>query len=88
MMDALSSLRAWNDLSPEERARAASENQQIEREGPPVHRTIKQRLRRIRCWFRGYHVEDPSHIGKFRYDVSGMCFDCGKVGTGWHEEGE
>lgn len=47
-------------------------------------RSIMQRIRRIRCWFRGYHVGDPAaHIQyKFRYDVDGMCWDCGKVGSG------
>lgn len=39
-------------------------------------------LMRIRCWFRGYHVYDAVGIGKFRYDVSGVCHDCGKVGSG------
>lgn len=51
-------------------------------------RWITQRLKRIRCWFRGYHVYDASGVGKFRFDVDGMCFDCGKVGTGTHEPGE
>jgi len=36
-------------------------------------------LKKLRCWFRGYHV---CGLGKFRYDVSGICDDCGKVGTG------
>jgi hypothetical protein len=49
------------------------------REPPP--RTLRDRICRLRCWFRGYHVNSPT-IGKFRYDVSGMCFDCGKVGSG------
>lgn len=40
------------------------------------------RLLRLRCRLRGYHVSDPRGIGKFRYDISGMCHDCGKVGTG------
>ena len=45
--------------------------------------TFMQRIRRIRCWWRGYHVGEPKHIQyKFRYDVSGMCHDCGKVGSG------
>ena len=43
---------------------------------------IMQKLRRIRCWFRGYHVGDAEGRYKFRYDVHGMCHDCGKVGTG------
>lgn len=45
-------------------------------------RSLQQRLRRIRCWCRGYHVGDPNGRYKFRYDVSGTCLDCGKVGTG------
>lgn len=48
-----------------------------------------KRLHRIRCWLRYYHVIDASGVAKFRYDVSGMCFDCGKVGTGvLTEDGE
>ncbi len=43
--------------------------------------TISQRLARIKCWFRYYHRNSPA-IGRFRYDCSGMCCDCGKVGTG------
>lgn len=43
---------------------------------------IMQRIRRIRCWWRGYHIGDQTRIYKFRYDVSGMCYDCGKVGSG------
>lgn len=40
-------------------------------------------FKRIRCWFRGHHRSQPFHpYGYFRYDVSGMCCDCGKVGTG------
>lgn len=38
-------------------------------------------LKRIRCWWRGYHRESPT-IGYFRFDVGGMCSDCGKVGDG------
>lgn len=45
-------------------------------------KTLIQMLNRFRCWRRGYHVGDASHIYKFRYDVSGMCWDCGKVGSG------
>jgi hypothetical protein len=41
-----------------------------------------QRLRRVRCWLRGYHVGDAEGRYKFRYDVHGMCHDCGKVGSG------
>ena len=41
--------------------------------------TVLQRIRRIRCWWRYYHVGDASHIYKFRYDVSGVCHDCGRV---------
>lgn len=44
--------------------------------------TFRQRLLRIRCWWRNYHVFDSSNVAKFRYDVDGMCNDCGKVGTG------
>lgn len=45
--------------------------------------TAIQSLRRIRCWWRGYHVGEPAAIQyKFRFDVSGMCWDCGKVGSG------
>jgi hypothetical protein len=44
--------------------------------------SLLQSVKRIRCWWRGWHVHDASHVGKFRYDVSGMCYDCGKVGTG------
>ena len=44
-----------------------------------------QRLRRIRCWLRGYHRNSPT-IGKFRYDCNGMCCDCGVVGTGISDE--
>jgi hypothetical protein len=44
--------------------------------------TFKQRIARIKCWWRGYHVADETHVAKFRYDVSGMCHDCGKVGDG------
>jgi hypothetical protein len=50
--------------------------------------TLMQHIRRIRCWWRGYHVCNPNYAGKFRYDVSGMCDDCGKVGTGKMPEGE
>lgn len=49
--------------------------------------TLKQRLMRCRCWFRGYHCNSPT-IGKFRYDVSGICCYCGIVGTGIEMEGE
>jgi len=38
-------------------------------------------MKRLWCWWRGYHRETPS-IGRFRYDVSGWCCDCGKVGDG------
>jgi len=38
-------------------------------------------LYRIRCWWRGYHCDSPD-IGRFRYDVSGICYYCGKVGDG------
>lgn len=55
---------------------------------PSLWDDILRRLRRIRCWWRGWHAEDPAHISKFRYDVSGMCCECGKVGAGWHEDGE
>jgi len=49
----------------------------------PLRVKIVQFIKRIRCWFRGYHVGPPAHIQyKFRYDVSGMCWDCGKVGSG------
>lgn len=43
--------------------------------------TFSQRLARIKCWLRYYHRNSPA-IGRFRYDCSGMCCDCGKVGTG------
>jgi len=51
--------------------------------------TLIQRIRRIRCWWRDYHVGDPAGLYKFRYDVSGICHDCGQVGNGkkW-EDGE
>ena len=42
---------------------------------------ILQRIKRIRCWWRYAHRESPT-IGWFRYDVSGICSDCGKVGDG------
>ena len=48
--------------------------------------TVMQRIKRIRCWFRYYHIHDPGGVYKFRYDVSGMCWDCGKVGSGKKEE--
>lgn len=49
--------------------------------------TIKQRWRRLWCWMRGYHVY--GRAGKFRYDVSGVCSDCGPVGTGiMRDDGE
>lgn len=51
-------------------------------------RVFRQRLARIRCCLRGYHVVSPDHVAKFRYDVDGFCFDCGKVGSGYHEPGE
>ena len=37
--------------------------------------------RRVQCWWRGYHRESPA-IGYFRFDVGGMCSDCGKNGDG------
>jgi hypothetical protein len=43
--------------------------------------TWRERLYRIRCWWRYYHCNTPT-IGKFRYDVDGTCCYCGKVGTG------
>lgn len=49
---------------------------------------LRKRVNRIRCMLRGYHVYDATRVGKFRYDVHGMCYDCGKVGTGQHEAGE
>lgn len=43
--------------------------------------TPMQFIRRIRCWWRGYHVGPPAHIQrKFRFDVHGICHDCGPVG--------
>jgi len=45
----------------------------------PVLFPFMKILARIRCWLRGYHVRGR---GKFRYDVSGVCDDCGPVGTG------
>lgn len=42
---------------------------------------LSDRLYRIRCWWRGYHCETPD-IGRFRYDVSGVCCYCGQVGDG------
>jgi hypothetical protein len=49
---------------------------------------LAMRMHRIRCWWRGYHVGAPAPIQyKFRYDVSGMCHDCGKVGSGKKWEG-
>lgn len=60
--------------------------------------TFMQRLHRIRCWLRGYHVYNKAfedNAGReisrqypFRYDVDGMCADCGKVGSGIMPEGE
>lgn len=50
--------------------------------------TFRDRIRRIRCWFLGYHVNDESGVGKFRYDCSGICYHCGVVGTGIEEDGE
>ncbi len=49
--------------------------------------TIIQRIRRIRCWLRGYHRNTPE-IGRFRYDMPGICYDCGVVGSGVEQEGE
>ena len=43
---------------------------------------VWQQYRRIWCWLRGYHVGDAEGRYKFRYDVHGMCHDCGKVGSG------
>jgi len=49
--------------------------------------TLVQRIKRIRCWWRGYHVGKPKYIDyKFRYDVHGICWDCGRVGTGISSE--
>lgn len=46
-------------------------------------------IKRVRCWLRGYHVGDAAHTYKFRYDASGVCHDCGAVGTGKQaEDGE
>ena len=48
--------------------------------------TLIQRLKRIRCWFRYYHEDG---VYKFRYDGSGYCQHCGKVGSGKRmEDGE
>lgn len=44
-----------------------------------VTMTIMQRIKRIRCWFRGHHERGAY---RFRYDVSGICEHCGVVGTG------
>ena len=43
-------------------------------------------LRLLRCWWRGYHRS--SEIGRFRFDVSGVCIDCGIVGSGIEPDGE
>lgn len=50
-------------------------------------KTMMQRIKRIRCWWRYWHRDTPT-IGKFRYDVSGICCDCGKVGSGIRMDGE
>lgn len=53
----------------------------------PARRTLGHRLARVRCWLRGYHCNSPN-IGRFRYDVDGVCCYCGVVGTGIEEDGE
>lgn len=50
-------------------------------------RTLRQRIARIRCWLRGYHTETPT-IGKFGLNASGVCADCGIVGTGDPDHGD
>lgn len=54
--------------------------------------TIKQRAWRVRCWFRGYHLyywgDGSGRTAAFRYDCSGVCIDCGTVGTGIMGYGE
>jgi hypothetical protein len=34
-------------------------------------------LFKLRCWLRGYHVKDASGVGKWRYDQTCNCYDCG-----------
>lgn len=50
--------------------------------------TFIQRLYRVRCWFRGYHVRSSLHQFPFRYDCPGVCYDCGTVGSGISGDGE
>lgn len=38
-------------------------------------------LKRLWCWWRGAHRESLT-IGWFRYDVGGVCANCGKVNDG------
>jgi hypothetical protein len=42
-------------------------------------------VKRIWCWWRGYHRETPE-TGRFRLDVGGWCCDCGKVKDGENHE--
>ncbi len=39
-------------------------------------------INRIYCYLRGYHIKDSLGVYKFRYDCTGICYDCGKVGSG------
>lgn len=48
---------------------------------------VIQRIRRVWCWLRGYHVH-TNGWSSFRYDQDGICRDCGKVGSGISGEGE
>lgn len=39
--------------------------------------TFTQRLCRILCWLRGYHVYGAAGINMFKYHIAGDCSDCG-----------